>query len=307
MDAKEAMATHFSVVVPVSERDSPMIAKTLPGWLTLGAGEVLLCVDWPANTTLRHEIEKASAGDPRVRVIEVRKDPGWPFHQALVRRTGFREAANDVILTGDIDVVPNRLCLKAVSMVGRSNVGLVSLSKRRGGGTLGESIRNITIRAVIATKRSGRFTGLYALYKPFWLDSEVEDEVRRAPHPESPGFAQGRFPYRGEDAVLRDYMVRKHKVLCLPVVGGTDLRVALGDRPVGQVKFGVKYARERRSMDYVLLRSLVYARPKTMGAYAQIIAHEKGGFGVLAAYAASVPRLGRLALSFAFKHGSPKP
>ena len=297
----------FSVVVDIAESYYDLIPRSLSSWLALPSRDVILCVDWPASERLKNAITSSSGGDPRLRVVEVRRDPAWNFHQAHVRRTGFKAASSDRILTGDIDVVPNANCLEAVSMVGKGDVGLVSLSKRRGEGGLAEVVRNWTRMVVSSATKKGRFTGLYALYRPFWLDSEVEEEVMRIPHPESPGFVVGRFPYRGEDAVLRDYMVRKHRVLYLPLVGGTDLRVALGDRPVGQVKLGVKYARERKSMDYVLLRSLAYARPKTMGAYALTIAHEKGSLGVVAAYAASIPRLGRLALSFAFKASSPKP
>jgi hypothetical protein len=129
----------------------------------------------------------------------------------------------------------------------------------------------------------------------------------KIPQEMSPGFDRGKFPYRGEDAILRDYMLRKHRVLYLPTIGGTDLRVALGDRPVGQVKLGVKYAREKRGLDYVLVRSLAYARPKTMGAYALVLAHERGGLGVVGAYLIAIPNLARFALGLLIRPHSLKP
>jgi hypothetical protein len=285
----------FTIVVAVSESDAGLVPRTLPAWLSLPAKEVILCVDRPTSGNLSGAIRAAARNDPRLKMVEVARDPGWAFHQANVRRSGFKAATSDRILTGDIDVVPNAACLEAVSMVGTDNIGLVSVSKKRGGGGFGEAVRNFTRILVASTSQKTRFTGLYALFKPFWQDSEVEEEVKMIPHPESPGFYRGRFPYRGEDAILRDYMLTKHKVLYLSTVGGTDLRTALGDRPVGQVKLGVKYAREGRTMDYVLLRSLAYARPKTMGAYALVIAHERGTLAVIQGYFGALPRLLRLA------------
>ena len=304
---RNEMVPDFSVVVDVAEVDSELVPRSLPHWLTLPSREVIVCVDKPVSDRLKSAIGSAAGDDARLKVVEVARDANWSFHQALVRRTGFNAASADRILTGDIDVVPGAACVQAVSMLGDDNIGLVSLSKRRGGGGPGERVRDFTRMLIASISRKARFTGLYALFKPYWKDSEVEEEVRKIPHPESPGFSAGRFPYRGEDAILRDYMVRKHKVLYLATVGGTDLRVALGDRPVGQMKLGVKYAREGRTMDYVLIRSLAYARPRTMGAYSLIVAREKGGVRFVGICLGSIPRLLRFAFMFALRSRPLKP
>lgn len=288
------MVPDFAVVVAVAESDAAYIPKSLPAWLALPSREVIICVDSPVSQKLRSAIQAAAGNDPRLRLVEVPKNPSWNFHQALVRRTGFRDATTDRILTGDIDVVPEQVCVRAVSMVGLGNVGLVSLSKERGEGGFDGLVRNWTRTLTSSVLKRAHFTGLYALYRPYWQDSEVDDEVRRIPHPESPGFAEKGFPYRGEDAILRDYMLRRHKVVYLSMVGGTDLRVALGDRPVGQVKLGVMYAREGRALEYVLPRAIAYARPMTMGAYAITLAREHGSLRVVTGYFEAIPGLVKL-------------
>jgi hypothetical protein len=119
----------FSVVVPVSARDMEMVPRTLPVYLKLRAKEILICVDSPLDPELRKAIDSASKGDPRLRVVEVQEDDSWKFRQALVRRSGFRAAANDRILTGDVDVLVNDRVLAAVDLVGQNNVGVANLQK----------------------------------------------------------------------------------------------------------------------------------------------------------------------------------
>jgi hypothetical protein len=179
------MKEEFAAVVPVSGRDAGLVRETLPRWLSLPASEVIICVDEPADAGLVALISEVAGGDSRVRLVGVPRDSGWMFQQAFVRRSGFRAARFDRILTGDIDILVNEKCLKAVDMVGRDNIGIVSLAKRRGGGTVGELIRNATKKARKTIRRREYFTGLYALYRPFWLDSENQEEVKRIPHPYS--------------------------------------------------------------------------------------------------------------------------
>jgi hypothetical protein len=284
MDRSPASDAGFSLVIDIGEGDSSLVPKTLPSWLMLGAPDVVLCVDQPISGNLRSVIESVARGNPAVRIVEVPQERGWRFRLALVRRTGFRAARFDTILTGDIDIVVNRNCLKAVAMVGKDDIGLVSLSKRRGGGNLGERFRNVTRSLLRAALGSVRFTGLYALYRPYWLDSEDHDAVMSAPDPRLPGLLAGEYPYRGEDAMLRDYMRQKHKVVYLPEVGGTDLRVAFGDRRIGQSKMGSKYFLEGRKVSYVLLRSMVYVRGITLGTYATLLARRRGALSVVAGY-----------------------
>jgi len=296
------LSEDFSIVLAIAERDAYLVPKSLPSWLSLGARDVVLCVDYPVSAQLREAIRSASGGDSRVRILEVSENKEWLFRQALVRRTGFRAAKYDKVLTGDVDLVVNQNCLKAVEMVGEGNVGLVSLEKRRGGGTLGELIRNLSKKAIKVTKRRALFTGLYAVYKPYWLDTEKEEEVKMIPHPHSAGSLRGAARYLGEDVILRDYMRKRHKIVYLPEVGGKDLRIALEDRPVVQRKMGEGYFLDGRSLSYVLPSSILYARGTTLGVFCDLIVREHGGFFLLREFALTiVSALRRIILHLLFR------
>ena len=102
----------FSIVLPVSERDVNLVPHTLPSWMSLGADELLACVDMPASAKLLSTLLLSSWGSKTcLRIVEIAKSKKWGFHQARVRRRGFKEAKHDRILTGDID------CARASSLV----------------------------------------------------------------------------------------------------------------------------------------------------------------------------------------------
>lgn len=270
-------------MVDIAEKDAPLVPKVLPSWLALGAPDVVLAVDEPVSVELREAIERVAKGDPSVRILEVREDRSWKFRMAYVRRSGLRAAMYDRILTGDIDVVVNSACLKAVQLVGEDNVGMVCLEKRRGGGTLGEAVRNASKKTIKVMKRRPYFTGLYALYRPFWLDSEDPEAARSVPSPYQSGRA-----YLGEDVMMRDAVRKLHKIVYLPIVGGTDLTISFEDRPLIQRKLGATYFVEGRGLPYVLSRSLMYARGQMLGTFMQLKLRKDGAPAALAA-AASAP------------------
>lgn len=287
----------FSIVIPIAEGDVDLVPKTLPSWVSLGSSDVVLCVDRPASEGLLLAIENLARRNPKIRVLEVPENPEWKFRLAYIRREGLRAAKFDKILTGDIDIVVNDNCLRAVGMVGDKNVGLVSISKRRGAGTLGESIRNASKMVVKVLRGRRFFTGLYALYRPYWLDSEDQEQVKGAQHPERGGSPGGGFTYLGEDVILRNAMATKHTILYLNDVGGTDLRTSLEDRAPIQAKLGARYYRDEKAMGYVLAQSILYARGTMLGTYADLILREKGTASILRAYVAALGFLVELAES----------
>src|SRR2546428_13459227 len=124
----------FPVVVPVSENDASLAPRPLRRWLAIPADELILCVNKPASQHLIEVIRENSRGDDRLRVVEVPRESGWMFHQAFARRTGFKSARFDKILTGDIDVIVNENVVTAIRMVGKDSIGIVNLQKgmRRG-------------------------------------------------------------------------------------------------------------------------------------------------------------------------------
>lgn len=285
----------FSIVITIAERDADLVSRTLPSWLRLGCPDVVLCVDSPASENLLKAIDDASRQDKSVRVIQIADNPSWKFRHAYTRREGFRGARSDRILTGDIDIVVNRNCLKAIELVGENNVGLVSLSKRRGAGTLGEPVRNLSKMAARVVRGRHFFTGLYALYRPFWLDTEDQELLRAMLHPHEKDQAAGDAAYLGEDVFLRDSMSRKHSVLYLQDVGGKDLRVSLEDRAPIQAKLAAGYYREGKPLWYVLAQSILYARGTLLGTYLDLVNANQGAGAIVEGYASALSMPVRLA------------
>src|SRR3984957_19989837 len=288
----------FSIVISIAEWDADLVPKTLPSWLSLGSADVVLCVDAPAGKKLLDVISRAVGKHDGVRVLQIPENPAWRFRHAFTRREGFRAAKFDRILTGDIDIVVNKTCLRAVELVGRDGVGLVSLAKRRGGGTLGEVVRNSTKRLFRLMRKRNFFTGLYAMYRPYWIDSEDEEQLMKTEHPHVQGLPQTQAIYLGEDVILRDAMIARHKIIYLPEVGGTDLRISLEDRAQIQAKTGIRYYHDGKPMGYVLAQSIMYGRGTLLGTYADLLFREKGGAALFRGYVGSIAYWGRGAQTY---------
>jgi hypothetical protein len=278
----------FSIVISIAEWDAGLVPKTLPSWLSLGSADVVLCVDAPASEKLLDAIGRVVGKDNGVRVLQIPENPAWRFRHAFTRREGFRAAKFDKVLTGDIDIIVNKSCLRAVELVGNNGVGLVSLSKRRGGGTLGEVARNSSKRLSRLVRKRTFFTGLYAMYRPYWLDSEDEEQLMKIEHPHVQELPQNEAVYLGEDVILRDAMTARHKIIYLPEVGGTDLRISLEDRAPIQARTGTRYYRDGKPMGYVLAQSIMYGRGTLLGTYADLLFREKGGIALFREYAGSI-------------------
>jgi len=275
----------FSVVVPVSENDAALVPRTLPRWLALPADEVILCVDKPAGQHLIEAIRKNSRGDDRLRVVEVPRESGWMFHQAFVRRTGFKSAKFDKILTGDIDVIVNENVVAAIRMVGKDNIGIVNLQKEMRSGFF-DVVQNSTRRVIRALKKEAYFTGLYALYRPYWLETEDEESAKKIPHPLRHGalqreddffvgLASGREatppPYLGDDTMLKRAMLKKYRVVSLPQIGGVEVRTETDNRPAFQARQAVRLFGDGRTLAYITAKSILYVRGTLLSAYSQVL------------------------------------
>lgn len=268
---------NFSIVVPVKD-EVDLIPRTLPSYYAINPSEVIICTDKPAPKEVRQVIKKvAVAWDAQdiTRIVEVKRDPDWNFHQAHVRRTGFKEAKCDNLLTVDIDLVINSNVLKALKLVGKNNVGLVSCSKfhypkslvdlwRIGATTfLRKFVHNILDRLMGITS----FTGLYALWRPFWLDSEPEERIKRHVNPKQ--FYRGEYAGKvptdvnptGEDTHLRDCMSEKHLCIYLHKIGAIILRDVYEDVPYVQYMKGRYFRRRGRSLLIAIGRAFLRGQP----------------------------------------------
>lgn len=266
----------FSVVIPVKD-ETDLIKQNLPSWCKLRPSEILLFFDWPCPQDCAEEAFRIGTEfRVPIKILEVAQNPAYRFHQAWVRRSGFRAAKYDTILTGDIDLLIYPACLKAIELVGQENVGLVSLSKlRRRQGFVG-GLRNLmehatrTYARVIRKRKAGLvfFTGLYVIDRKAWLDSEPLEGIKGLEDPKTAPLRLDSWGgYAGEDTFLRDWMIKKHRCLYLPDIGAVDTRLGLEDTRFIQLKIGRKFAHEKRSPLRVLLHTIIHVRPYVLVGY----------------------------------------
>jgi glycosyltransferase involved in cell wall biosynthesis len=255
----------FSVVIPVSKWDCELASRTLLSWLKLPTDDILLCVDDQVQPSL---IGDTVNGDPRVRYVFVGVSP-WKFRQAYVRRQGFKSAKHDVILTGDADVVPNLNVLRAVELAGEDGVGVVNVQMDM----KGKHWRNFWRGVVRHLNHTAFHTGLYALYRPYWIETEDEESASVVPDPRTSNLAMVEYHGRtnngilGEDVMVFEAMLDRYKTTSLPIVGGTEVREESNMKSSVQMKLAIRYIQSGRRMRSVLLAALLYGRWLTLWYY----------------------------------------
>lgn len=245
----------FSVVIPI-HKEWRLIPRTLPTWYALEPDEVVLCFDNPADvktlkTTIK-VVEKCN-GVGTTRFLHIDRRPEMEFHQAYVRREGFRYAKYDRILTGDIDLSVTEKCLEAVAMVGRNNIGTVGLRKFHVPYDFPRFYREISLtlmRWFLKRIASGGFSGLYALWRPFWMDTETLEGVKQ----------KEECKRIGEDTFLRDRMLEKHRVVYLQSIGAVDWGPKKEDNQHYQKIQGVKEAKIGRDFSHAIIDSILRVR-----------------------------------------------
>ena len=268
------------MVCPIKDEIN-LIPVTLPSFYNVNPSEVILCFDDPpdkkAYTLARHIAQKY---DIPTKFIFVKRDPEWRFHQACVRRKGFLEAKYDRILTCDIDLIINKNVLKAVELVGKNGIGLVSLSKIRYPKKLTDYwreaimlfLRNVIHGILDKIVATTTFTGLYAVFRPYWLETEPLEQVKKLVNPkqvnkESYRVLEPESPIMGEDTFLRDCMQKKYKCIYLRDIGAIDLGTPLEDNPTVQYTIGRYFALQGRPLLVSLGRAIVRAQPHYLMGY----------------------------------------
>ena len=255
--------TKFSLVCPI-HNEVHFVPMTLPSFYSINSDEVILCFDNPPSKEAFHLSQKISENyDIPTRFLFVDRDPKYKLHQSWVRRKGFLEAKYDTILTTDIDLIINRNVLKAVRLVGKDNIGLVSCSKRYYPKSLFR-IWNNTAYDLLSLAHRSYFTGLYAIWRPYWLDSEDEG-ICEIYNPKVENISPDAVI--GEDTYLRNCMSKKHKVVFLRDVGAFDLSYRLNDLLKMQSDGGRIYARNHLNIFRILVKSILYGRPKILSGW----------------------------------------
>jgi hypothetical protein len=259
-----------------------LVGTTLPTWFALNPEDVVLCFDKPAHAKTAKMVKKVAKKHrwlEKTKILEVSRNPEYTFHQAWVRRSGFREATSDVILTGDIDQSVNSHCLKAIAMAGKNQVGLASLQKFYVPKNFTQFYRTMVgtsyrwLSVLSAGQRFTGFTGLYAFYRPFWMETEPEEETKRLVNPKQSFSGEVSVApdtiVSGEDVFLRKKMATKYQIRNLPAVGAVSWR----PDPVHYSYFAqrnraIQSARLRRSVIgafiYAVTRALPYYFPLFM-------------------------------------------
>ena len=263
----------FSIVVPSRETDFPYLKNNLESYLNVESEEVLLCVDDDISQDFQNQIfslydsiKKKNNEISALEIIKVERREDFKFHQAWVRRKGFLKAKNDVILTGDIDLYINKKVTEAIKIVGKNEIGLASLQKFPLHSNLMGSfltIWRLMYQMFLRATYYRVFTGLYALYRPYWLETE-DDGIKNLKNVKYAGIKASTL---GEDTYLRDCMNRKYRCVYLRSVGATDYGIALHDDPKMQFATGRYYFHKGMSLSGVLLASFTYFHPQSIAGY----------------------------------------
>ena len=261
------------MVVPTRDADLLYIKHNLHTYLRIGADEMILCIDEDSNQTFIDElnsiydgIKKKYSNVSELKILKVEKRSDYNFHQAWVRRKGFLTAKNDVILTGDIDLHINKKVLKAIDIVGKNNVGLASLQKFQLQSNLNNSVTTIWrifYLTLLRTLYHSIFTGLYAMYRPYWLETE-DEKIKELKNPK---FTKGFESVIGEDTYLRDFMEKKYKCVYLRDTGAIDFGIALHDDKKVQFTMGRYYLHNDRVLWQVLIAAFAYYHPDSIVGY----------------------------------------
>jgi hypothetical protein len=269
----------FSIVIPIkgTSEELKFIDKTLPSYYAVNPSELVISIDDPpeekAIMPKIKAVAKSCRAEEKTRILNIKiGNNGWNDQQMKARYTGFLNAKYDRILTGDIDLVINKNVLKAVKLVGKDGIGLVSCSKLRVPHDFLSFYR--MFGEMVLKKVAHRFpnfgatsfTGLYAVWKPYWLDVLTIDVAKKFTKLKSK-VRQGLpvtvsdFYGSGDDTFLRDLMVKKYKCVYLTDVGATVLTDPWEDRPIIQYGKGVYFASMGRKMIISVGRAIVRAQP----------------------------------------------
>lgn len=236
----------FSIVCPIKD-EVDLIPRTLPSFYSVEPDEVILCLDKPAPRNVVAVIENiVNKLEVRnvTRILEVERNPNYRFHQAWVRRSGFRSARNDAILTSDIDIVLDPKMKEFFKLL-RGDVKIVSFAKFSA--TWHGALAYLVQR--FYTQRS--FTGLYLFSRSAWLETEDESSVRKIP--------------RGEDTHLHDSLTKLYRDVFVANVKNMVVRPKESIRY--QFMMGWNRWRTRTPIWRAVTSGLLYYRPYILVGY----------------------------------------
>lgn len=260
--------TPFSVVIPVAAGDVGLIGRTLPSWLGVSNDEVIIVIDEDAPQSLASQItnvgERAASRTP-LRVVKASRTHSWRFHQAYVRRVGFREARNDLIVTGDIDLIVRRNLGEILRGPGEDNVGLTSCIRLVAPNSPARVLRSVSY-LVKQKLMPPLFSGLYAFWRPYWIETE-DSGIERLGNARINEYATAGLGLVGEDTYLFACMKRRYRCLHRNAVGGISLTRNVEDLPKEQFAWGRYLAATGTESATSLAASIAFAYPHLLRGY----------------------------------------
>lgn len=246
----------------------------------LAPGEIIVATDKPADARVNLIVR----GVANTRILEVEKNQEDLFHQAWVKRSAFCQAQYDKILVVDVDQSLTRKCLRAIEIVGKDNVAIASLSKMLYPRGVVRLIRSVLVFLWVEFNRRPSTTGLYALYRPYWLRAEPEDSIKQVKNPK---FSSGKeVSYEG-DTHMFEHVIRKYRVVPLRAIGCFCLSDQIEDIPYVQFETGRYLFESHLGFITALKWSLIHMRPLLLKGYV----YQEGLFGSSIHYARMFHRL----------------
>lgn len=278
----------FSIVTPVKD-EAKFLERSLPSFYEINPDEVIICTDDPTPHIIKKTVKEIATRYQMIsktKIHPVPRNPEYSYHQAWVRRSGFLTAKNDTILTSDVDLQLNKNVLEAIELVGKNNIGMITLTKLRypynklgflrffGIMILRLLYSLIFNRLVYSDSGKGLrmtlFSGLYVLYRPYWLDSEDDGVKKMVPTvwKQKKGEKIDNNAYNvGEDNYLRDCMEKKHKVLYLTRIGAVVIDRDKHAHPGLQFQRGRYSAKRGRSFLGAVIHTILHIEPNYFKGY----------------------------------------
>jgi len=255
----------FSIVMPIKD-EAKFLDRTLVSCYRIKPSEMILCFDDPPHKNSYEkakEISEKYKDTPTV-FLRVKKNPNIKYHKAWVRRKGFMKATYNRILRVDADLLINKNVLKAIRIVGKNKIGLAScmyFHSLKGLGLYRAAVLLFKIR-----KYGPFFKGLYALWKPFWLECESEELLRKVQDPRNKKITTFAC-LLGEDSFLRNCIKSRYRCVYLNCIGGYNLRGHVKDHPIVQFNWGRYYAARGVRFIRVLYYSVIDLRLNILKGY----------------------------------------
>ncbi len=256
----------FSIVVAV-KGELELLRSSIPSYYRMQPNEVVFCLDDPVDNSELNVVKNLSlrfGGSKETKVVTVPRNPAYASYIAWKRRLGFRAASNERILSVDPDLILNRNVHKALARVGTNNIGYASCTTIypvKGPVQLCQAM----VHCIVSAVRPPPLTGLYALWRPYWLDTE-DDGIKLLPDPLETK-ARGSMVAIGEDTYLLNCMRRKHKAIHLRSTSAYSMKPYHNLAKHAQYELGRYYAASDYPSWNIFLKSAALLQPHLIAGY----------------------------------------